>query len=327
MREFSYFSSTSSSRGFPLVSVRVPATSANLGAGFDTLGMALSLYNVFNVRELLPQGRFSCDVIGEGAGVLSDAEDNMVVQSYLRACETWGTEPRGFVLECHNVIPLCRGLGSSSTAVVAGVVLADTLAGRDTPEVELLRVMTSIEGHPDNVAPCYLGGMAVSCWDGTELRYVKLPPLPEDMHVVAAVPDVQVKTSDARKALPQEVRFGDAVFNLGRAALLCAAWATSRWEHLAWGMDDRLHQPYRSRLFPGGEVIMDRVRSIPGCLGVAISGSGPTVVALVRGTPGDVASEMCRTFSEHGVASQFFVLEGTAQGTRLTVAENLKLLN
>jgi homoserine kinase len=301
-----------------LFSVRVPATSANLGAGFDALGMALSLYNVFNVKEILPNGRFSCDVIGEGARDLADADNNMLVQSYVRACETWKVEPRGFALECHNVIPLCRGLGSSSTAVVAGVVLADAIGGLETPEAELLRVMTLIEGHPDNVAPCFLGGMTVSCWDGAELRYVRLPPLPSGAHVVAAVPDVQVRTSDARKALPKEVLFGDAVFNLGRAALMCAAWATGRWEHLAWGMADRLHQPYRSRLFPGGEVIMDRVRHIPGCMGVAISGSGPTVVALVQGAPGKVASEMCRTFSEHGVASQFFVLEGTAEGTKVT---------
>ena len=303
----------------PLLSVRVPATSANLGAGFDTLGMALSLYNVFNVRELLPPGVFSCDVIGEGAKELSDAENNMVVQSCLQAWGMWSVGPGlpGFALECHNVIPLCRGLGSSSTAVVAGVVLANELAALGKSEARLLRTMTSIEGHPDNVAPCFLGGMTVSCWDGVELRYVKLPPLPPDMHVVAAVPDVQVRTHDARKALPSEVPFGDAVFNLGRAALLCAAWATGRWEHLSWGMDDRLHQPYRSRLFPGGEVILDRVQGIPGCLGVAISGSGPTVVALVRGGPGEVASEMCRTFSEHGVASQFFVLEGTAEGTRV----------
>jgi homoserine kinase len=284
--------------------------------------MALSLYNVFNVRELLPEGSFSCDVIGEGVQDLLDARNNMVVQSYLRACELWGgaggISPPGFALECHNVIPLCRGLGSSSTAVVTGVFLADALCGFKKPEVELLRVMTSIEGHPDNVAPCFLGGMAVSCWDGAELRYVKLPPLPTDMHVVAAVPDVQVRTHEARKALPENVPFGDAVFNLGRSALMSAAWATGHWELRSWGMDDRLHQPYRSRLFPGGDVVLDRVRDIPGCLGVAISGSGPTVVALVRGGPGEVASEMCRTLSEYGVASQFFVLEGTAEGTKLT---------
>jgi homoserine kinase len=307
-------------RSFPLFSVRAPATSANLGAGFDALGMALSLYNVFNVRELLEEGAFVCDVIGEGVRELGalPPRENMVVESYLRACETWGARPAGFVLECHNVIPLCRGLGSSSSAVVAGVLLASVLSGAKKDEAELLRVMTSIEGHPDNVAPCFLGGMAVSCWDGRELRYVKLPPLPEDMYVVAAVPDVQVRTSDARQALPKEVPFGDAVFNLGRAALLCAAWATGRWEHLSWGMADRLHQPYRSRLFPGGEAIMDRVRGVPGCLGVAISGSGPTVAALVRGRPGEAAEAMCRTFSEYGVASQFFVLRGTASGATVS---------
>ena len=111
----------------PLLSLRVPATSANLGSGFDTLGMALSLYNVFNVRELLPEGQFVCDVIGEGADELADAGSNMVVESYLRACAEWGLSPRGLALECHNVIPLCRGLGSSSTAVVAGAVLADAV--------------------------------------------------------------------------------------------------------------------------------------------------------------------------------------------------------
>lgn len=301
----------------PLFSVRVPATSANLGAGFDTLGMALSLYNVFNVTALLPDGEFSCDVIGEGARDLADAQSNMVVQSYLKACALWKVAPKGFALTCHNVIPLCRGLGSSSTAVVAGVTLADALSDRKTSEAELLRVMTLIEGHPDNVAPCYLGGMVVSCWDGQELRYVKLPPLPEHLHVVAAVPNVQVRTHDARNALPQEVRFGDAVFNLGRAALLCAAWATGQWEHLSWGMDDRLHQQYRSRLFPGGDVIMARVRNVPGCLGIAISGSGPTVVALVRDGPGNVASAMCRTFSDYGVESLFFVLEGCAVGAKV----------
>ena len=301
----------------PLLSLHVPATSANLGSGFDTLGMALSLYNVFNVRELLPEGRFTCDVIGEGAYELSDAGSNMVVESYLRACAEWGVSPRGLALECHNVIPLCRGLGSSSTAVVAGVVLADAVSGRRTDEAELLRVMTLIEGHPDNVVPCCLGGMTVCCWDGENLRYVKLPPLPDDMHVVAAVPDVRVRTHDARQVLPELVRFGDAVFNLGRASLLCAAWATGRWDLLSWGMDDRLHQPYRSSLFPGGRDILDHIRGLPGCVAVAISGSGPTMVALVRGAPGMVASAMCRTFSEHDVPSQFFVLRGSSVGTAI----------
>ena len=146
---------------------------------------------------------------------------------------------------------------------------------------------------------------------------MKLPPLPDDMHVVAAVPDVRVRTHDARQVLPELVRFGDAVFNLGRASLLCAAWATGRWDLLSWGMDDRLHQPYRSSLFPGGRDILDHIRGLPGCVAVAISGSGPTMVALVRGAPGTVASAMCRTFSEHDVPSQFFVLRGSSVGTAI----------
>lgn len=300
-----------------IIRVRVPATSANLGAGFDTLGMALSLYNIFSVTEKLPAGEFRSDVVGEGARELTDAKANMVVRSYLYACEKWGIEGSGFSVFSHNVIPLCRGLGSSAGAVVAGVLIAKTLNGLDVSEDELLRVMTQIEGHPDNVAPCYLGGMTVSSWDGKELRYIRLPSLPSDMHVVVAVPDVHVRTSDARGALPDKVEFGDAVFNVGRAALLTAAWATGAWDLLAWGMDDRLHQPYRAKLFPGGEVIMDRVRSIPGCLGVAISGSGPSVIALVRGKPRKVAETMCNTFSEHGVESLFFVLEGNADGAHV----------
>lgn len=300
-----------------IVRVRVPATSANLGAGFDTLGMALSLYNVFCVTEKLAPGEFRSDVIGEGARDLTDAKSNMVIRSYLRACETWGVEGQGFEICSHNVIPLCRGLGSSAGAVVAGVLIADTLNNVGASEAELLRVMTTIEGHPDNVAPCYLGGMTVSAWDGKDLRYVRLPSLPADMHVVVAVPDVKVRTSDARDALPDKVDFEDAVFNLGRAALLTAAWATGKWDLLSWGMDDRLHQQYRAKLFPGGEVIMDRVREIPGCLGVAISGSGPSVIALVKGRPRKVAETMCNTFSEHGVDSLFFVLEGNADGARV----------
>ncbi len=314
-----------------LLSIRVPATSANLGSGFDALGMALSLYNLFRVDAVLPEGEFAVEVAGEGARELHDPEKNLVVASYKQACERWGVSQTGFSLHCHNVIPLARGLGSSAGAVVAGVLIADALAwqrgerGRNEKrepksEKELLSLMTELEGHPDNVAPCFLGGMVVGSWDGKDLRYVRLPALPSDVLAVVAVPDVRVKTSDAREALPDRVDFHDAVFNLGRAALLTAAWATGQWEHLAWGMDDRLHQAYRAKLFPGGDVIMDRVRMNPECIGVSISGSGPSVIALVRGRPRRVAETLCSTFSEYGVRSQFFVLDGNASGAEIEVS-------
>ena len=300
----------------PLFSLRVPATSANMGSGFDTLGMALTLYNLFNVTELLPEGEFSCDVAGDGMDELKDMKDNMLVQSYLRACREWGLPPRGFALESCNAVPFCRGLGSSSTAVVAGVVLADLISERETPEAELLRVMTLIEGHPDNVVPCFVGGMTVSCWDGENLRYVRLPALPDDLYVVAAVPDFQVLTEDARRILPKSVPFKDAVFNVSRAALLCAAWSTGRWDLLRVGMEDRLHQPHRAKLFPGGEEILTEIRAHPDCIATAISGSGPTMIAIVKGPAGKLGSAMCRIFSKGDVASHFFVLNCAQKGAQ-----------
>ncbi|HPX04037.1 MAG TPA: homoserine kinase [Synergistaceae bacterium] len=308
----------------PLITIRVPATSANLGSGFDTIGMAVSLYNIFKVMELLPEHEYRIEAHGEGARELSDPSANLVVRAYEEACRRWGVKGPGLSLWCHNIIPLCRGLGSSAGAVVAGVLIAKHLTCRDADEEELLRIMTMIEGHPDNVAPCFLGGMVVSCWDGEELRYVRLPALPPEVLCVVAVPNERVKTSDARKALPGQVPFEDAVFNLGRAALLTAAWATGKWEYLKWGMDDRLHQQYRSKLFKGGEVIFSRVRDLPECLSVAISGSGPSVIALVNGPTQRVAEAMCKTFTEHGVRSQFFVLDGSANGAHVSVDTGLK---
>ena len=307
----------------PLITLRVPATSANLGSGFDAIGMAVSLYNIFKVTELLPDGEYKIDANGEGSRELSDPRQNLVVTAYEKTCERWNVKGPGFALWCHNIIPLCRGLGSSAGAVVAGVLIAKHLTGYKADNDELLRAMTMIEGHPDNVAPCFLGGMVVSCWDGTDLRYVNLPALPPEVQCVVAVPDEKVKTSDARNALPKQVPFEDAVFNLGRAALLTAAWATGKWDYLKWGMDDKLHQPYRTKLFSGGEAIFSSVEELPECVSIAISGSGPSVIALVNGTAHRVAEAMCRTFTEHGVRSQFFVLDGSAQGARVNISMSL----
>ena len=301
----------------PLIQLKVPATTANLGSGFDTLGMALSLYNIFTVTELLPEGEYTCKISGEGVDELKDARKNMLVTSYIKACEEWGVPIKGFAFESCNAVPLNRGLGSSSTAVVAGVVIANILAGSKFPEAELLRVMTKIEGHPDNVVPCYIGGMTVSCWDGESLRYVRLPALPEDLNVIAAVPDFEVHTEDARKILPESVPFRDAVFNVSHASILCAAWAMGRWDLLRVGMEDRLHQPHRAKLFPGttGEKFLSEIANHPDCVATAISGSGPTMIAIVHGKAGQLSRAMCKIFTDGGAASHFFVLNCASSGT------------
>ncbi len=299
-----------------MIRLKIPATTANLGSGFDTLGMALNLYNIFTVKEILPEGEYTSEIIGEGVDILKDARKNMLVTSYIKACGEWNVTPKGFAFESCNAVPLNRGLGSSSTAVVAGVMIADILSGVKHDEAELLRVMTKIEGHPDNVVPCYTGGMTVSCWDGESLRYVRLPALPEDLNVIAAVPDFEVRTEDARRILPESVPFRDAVFNVSHASILCAAWAMGRWDLLRVGMEDRLHQAHRAKLFPGetGEKFFSEIANHPDCVATAISGSGPTMIAIVHGPAAKLSEAMCRIFTEGGAGSHFFVLNCTSCG-------------
>ena len=299
-----------------MIRLKIPATTANLGSGFDTLGMALNLYNLFTVKEILPEGEYTSEIWGEGVDILKDARKNMLVTSYIKACDEWNVTPKGFAFESCNAVPLNRGLGSSSTAVVAGVMIADILSGVKHDEAELLRVMTKIEGHPDNVVPCFTGGMTVSCWDGESLRYVRLPALPEDLNVIAAVPDFEVRTEDARRILPESVPFRDAVFNVSHASILCAAWAMGRWDLLRVGMEDRLHQAHRAKLFPGetGEKFFSEIANHPDCVATAISGSGPTMIAIVRGKTGKLSQAMCRIFTEGGAGSHFFVLNCTSCG-------------
>ena len=299
-----------------MIRLKIPATTANLGSGFDTLGMALNLYNIFTVKEILPEGEYTSEICGEGVDILTDARKNMLVTSYIKACEEWSVSPKGFAFESCNAVPLNRGLGSSSTAVVAGVMIADILSDVKHDEAELLRVMTKIEGHPDNVVPCFTGGMTVSCWDGEALRYVRLPALPEDLNVIAVVPDFEVRTEEARRILPESVPFRDAVFNVSHASILCAAWAMGRWDLLRVGMQDRLHQAHRAKLFPGetGEKFFSEIANHPDCVATAISGSGPTMIAIVHGPAAKLSEAMCRIFTEGGAASHFFVLTCTASG-------------
>ena len=210
----------------PLLSLRLPATSANLGSVFDTMGLALSLYNDVEILEPLPEGRSELEVIGEGSPDLGVPSRNRLVKSYEHACKNWGQPCPGLRMRSINAIPLGRGLGSSATAVAGGILIANGFREHPLAMEALLLMATDLEGHPDNAGPCLLGGMVVSCWNGSEVRYVRLPPMPEGMSAVVAVPDFKVLTHDAREALPREVALGEAVFNMSRAALFAAPWGT-----------------------------------------------------------------------------------------------------
>lgn len=253
--------------------VRVPATSANLGPGFDSLGLALSLYDEVTAQL---SDRTVVDIAGEGAGELPTDEQHLIVRAIWETFAELGEKPAGVRLRCVNRIPQARGLGSSSAAIVAGVTLANALTGGRLSRSGELRLAGRIEGHPDNVAPCLLGGFTIAWMERGEARAVSLTPHPSIKPVVL-VPGETGLTAQARAALPAQVPHHDAAFNAGRAALLAHA-LTKAPELLFEATEDRLHQEYRAPGMPATAALVRRLRDA----GVAatVSGAGPAVLAL-----------------------------------------------
>jgi homoserine kinase len=258
------------------VRVRVPATSANLGPGFDTFGLALGEYDEVDVA--VGGGDLVVEVSGEAADEVPRDESHLVVSAVLAAFRRWGSEPGGLRVRCRNSIPHARGLGSSAAAIVAGVVAARALLA-DADAVgddEVLGLATELEGHPDNVAAALAGGFTLA-WTGDEgARAVRLGPH-EDLLPVVCVPGWPMSTTTARGLLPAQVPHADAVFNASRAGLLVAA-LTQTPERLLEATADRLHQPYRAAAMQPTADLLDRLRSrgVPAVL----SGAGPSVLAL-----------------------------------------------
>ncbi|GIH11700.1 homoserine kinase [Rhizocola hellebori] len=261
--------------------VKVPATSANLGPGFDCLGLALDLHD--EVTASLGE-QTSVEILGEGAGELADDEKHLVVRAMRETFDELGAQPAGIVLRCVNRIPQARGLGSSSAAIVAGVTLANALGGGTLSRADELRIAGRIEGHPDNVAPCLLGGFTIAWMSDGVASAVSLAPSPS-LVATLLVPTEKGLTAHARAALPAQVPHPDAAFTAGRAALLVHA-LTQAPELLFEATEDRLHQDYRAPGMPATAALVQRLRAA----GVAatVSGAGPSVLALTA-LPSDFA--------------------------------------
>ena len=294
------------------VTVRVPATSANCGPGFDTLGLACNLYNYFTY-ELKDQG-LSLKIEGEGTEKLKAGKNNLAFLSFYKVWDMIVGSKTGLSVIMSNNIPLSRGLGSSSTAIVAGLVAANHLSGNTLSKNEIVQLATEIEGHPDNVAPAILGGMTISYVDNGRASSLKFLPL-KPFKLVAVVPDMPLATSLARRAIPKTVPHQDAVFNTSRAALLVGAMLTGDYQHLAAGLDDRLHQPYRAHLIPGMEDAFKAAVN-NGAFNAIISGAGSTLMAYV---PINVSCEavgeaMCKALAEHDLHSVFHILDIDTEG-------------
>ncbi len=269
--------------------MRVPASTANLGSGFDTLGMALGLYNEVEVE--LTGETLTLEIRGEGAERLQAlGERNLVARSVTGTLERLGVPVGGIRIRMENRIPMSRGLGSSSAAALGGVAAAVALAGASLSPEEILNLALPFEGHPDNITPALLGGLTVSTLVGGRVRCVKLP-VPAELQAVAVIPEFHLSTAKARNALPPTVPRADAVFNVGRVALFLAAMQAGRLDLLREAAQDRLHQPYRAPLVPGmAEVLAEGERA--GALACFLSGAGPTLLALVTGDGRAVGERM-----------------------------------
>lgn len=258
-----------------MIKVTVPATSANVGAGFDALGLALSLHNTVTLEE-----SDRIDIQSSDGSLIPTGTSNLVYRSARAVFDQLGQPLPGICIRQENPIPMARGLGSSSACIVAGILGANALLGSPLTPRQMLTLATSIEGHPDNVAPAMLGGFVTSVYDEGQV-YSARKAINEELAFAAFIPNFKLLTEKARAALPKTVERADAVYNLSRAALSTAAFCDGDYELLKVATKDALHQQYRLPLIPGGERVFELAWDL-GAYAVYISGAGPTIMAVVH---------------------------------------------
>lgn len=301
------------------VSVSTPASTANLGAGFDCLALALNLRNVVELWDTGRGSGLEIDAEGEGEGRVPLTPANLIYRAAERVFERAGRRPAGLLrLHAVNAIPLGSGLGSSAASIVGGLVAANALVDGGLARDDLLRLAYEMEGHPDNAAAALLGGLALVSAAGDDLMVRALAAAP--LRVAIALPELRLSTAQARAALPEFVPLKDAVFNLGHALFTVQALAAGDEALLRWAVADKLHQPYRQHLIPGYAEVVAAARKA-GAAAVALSGAGPAIVAFAFQRHGEIAQAMQAAFQAHGLAARTFVLPVDRQGVTVSVTE------
>lgn len=287
----------------PHVTVRVPATSANLGPGFDALGIALEL-----------SAGISLSVI-DAPRAGRDSMERMVLSAAQAAARRAGAQPLSLRANVERSIPVGRGLGASAVARAAGIVGANALMGSPLSDDELLRIGAQLEGHADNIAPALFGGLRVVVDDGNAIHHVEVA-VPDDLRIVLFVPAFSMPTHESRKALPRRVSREDAVYNLGRAALLVAAVTAGRYDALRAATQDRLHQPARTRFFPAMPALFQAALDA-GAHAAYLSGGGSTIAAWVTDREDAVAAALASAAAANGVAGDIMRTRASREGARI----------
>lgn len=257
--------------------VKVPATSANIGAGFDVMGIALSVYNVFEVEEI----KENSEIIFEGFELEYSNRDNIFYKSMILLLDKYKYKYNGFKITLkENNIPIARGLGSSSSCIVGGLIAANKIMENKITKEELVKIATDIEGHPDNVSPAILGGLVVTVVEDDKLYYNKVD-ISEDIVFSCYIPNFKVSTEEARKILPKKIKLSDGIYNVGHSMLTLLAFINKDYDLLKISCRDKFHQNYRGSLIEGYENILCKFDNY-GAMGTFISGSGPTIIGIFK---------------------------------------------
>ena len=289
---------------------RVPASTTNLGPGFDVLGLALQLYSTISLEEI--DAGTEIQVAGVDVDKLANNKNNIAYRAANVVFDKAGYKPSGLRLVLTNGIPAIRGLGGSGTAILGGLLTANALCDEPFSRSELLDFATEFEGHPDNVAASLLGGLVISMMEDNHVHWIQLD-CDSDLRVVVAIPNFSLSTKAARGVLPPTVDFADAIHNVSRSSMLVAAIATGKLEMLSLAMADRLHQPYRTSLIPGFDDVAESAMRA-GALSVALSGAGPSVAAYCTTSTDEVATQMVGAFERNQISCDIKVLSIDSTG-------------
>lgn len=294
-------------------SITVPGSTSNIGAGYDTLGLALQIYLRAEISTTAEVTKIENS--GEGAETLPGDESNLIYKIYRDACTVLGATPQPLHMKVTTEIPLSRGLGSSGAAVICGIAIANELNGNKLSNQQICELATRIEGHPENVTASCEGGFTVGCFADDHLFHCKIAP-PEGLLAVALIPDIEISTREARELLPEFMPYSCAVSNIQRAGLLVAALANRRFDLLREGVVDRLHQPFRKHLIPGFDEILNAAYEA-GAHATFLSGSGSTILAFVSGNAETVGEAMLAATNAFNYSAKVKTLE--LEGTGLHI--------
>jgi homoserine kinase len=307
------------------ITIRVPATSANLGPGFDSLGLALDLWNETIITLAI---EYTVQVNGEGRERLSSGENNMIIQSAQVLAERVGKKLPPFHVDCTNRIPLSSGLGSSAAAKLTGLLGTNVLLGQPFSRDEILNLATELEGHSDNVAPALFGGLVVSTMteDGkvfahkidVETNHSPLGHFEFPFHITVVFPEFHISTKQARDILPEYIPMRAAAYNISRAMLVAEAFRIGDLELLGKAMTDTMHQPYRLSLIPGAEEAMNAAKQA-GASAAALSGAGPSIIAFSLKRDPAIGEAMKAAFEQAGLQARILQLRMSNYGAEVHI--------